>query len=55
MVENHYFLMCKLNIRMFRVEIVKERSDLFFRLKDKETIINITPIERRFKGTRTVS
>ena len=39
---------------MFRVEIVKERSDFFFTLKDKETIINITPIEHRFNGMRTV-
>ena len=29
---------------MFRVEIVKERSDLFFVFKDKEIIINIKPI-----------
>ena len=40
---------------MFRVEIVKERSDLFFRLKDKETIINITPMEHRLKGMRSAN
>ena len=42
--------MCKLDIRVFRVEIVKEWSDLFFRWKDKETIVNITRIEHRLKG-----
>ena len=39
---------------MFRVEIVKERSDLFVRLKDKETIINRMPIEHQFKGLITM-